>query len=450
MANTEIGLSSCPNEVLELICVFVCNHCAAEDLEISDPNDNGTTDLNNLCHVSKRLYRIAQPILFHKFQSYTEAKSRVTLFLRSLIDRPDLRMSVCEVGLSFAGLFKRPLVEQLRLVMGDTTEQIFTHTAMIPEQEVSERSVIGMVLSLTPNLAALRSSAVPLLAPQVHSHYSPLPKLRKLYIASSSTDCKDLAIFLRKAPNVETLITYGLSCSKYSDHDYHLMLTEPTTLQGLGNIHHLILTSCYVHPTALATIISKCGPLQIFFLSTARTPDREYGYDRPIPTIPLTPWRALLEKRESLRSITIAGGVYPFDISPEDDPCFLRYFKCLEELEMDSSASKSLLDHWKAHGMSNQEGFLVQTLPDSIRQLTMVNAPAGLIDPVRDLALIMQDGRFPNFKLLNLKPQFGETWPQKYAWIRYFPELCTSLQQVGVTLRMNSILMSSELGRYLW
>lgn len=434
MSSTKFGLFDCPNEVLELICAFLCDHCTT-----NPPSDNGTANLNNLCMTSKRLCRIAQPILFHNFLSYSGLKLQILPFLRSLIDRPDLRASVREVGLCFSGLFKPPSAEDLEFLLDASTQQTIPYIETLHEQENVARSTFGIILSLTPNLVALRSSALPLLLRSPHSGSPTLPKLRKLYLDHESTDCKDMTGFLQEAPNLEMLIAYGLSCSRYSNQDYDLMLAEPTTLICLGNLRRLILPSCYVHPIVLSTMISKCGPLEQFFLSTTHMADHEYGYDRPPSLTSNTPWRALLEKRTSLRSITITGGEYPFRPSPDDDPCLLREFECLEELEMDFMVSRSLFDHWRTHGAMYQGGFLEQTLPDSIRRLTLVNAPAGLIDPVRGLALAIKGGRFPELKLLSLKPQFGETWPMKAAWTRYLPEIRSSLEGVNVALQMEDM-----------
>ncbi|CAH0025320.1 unnamed protein product [Clonostachys rhizophaga] len=95
------GLPLLPTLVLHRICTFLCTHCepALPELEGSQDECQGQTTLRNLCHASRLLRFVAEPILYHRAQFKYLAMPGVPdhfassslRFIQEIHDRPQLR-----------------------------------------------------------------------------------------------------------------------------------------------------------------------------------------------------------------------------------------------------------------------------------------------------------------------------------------------------------------------
>ena len=206
MPRKAIGLLDCPVEVLELISTYFCSHCT--HIAPWRYFEDGTANLLNLSSTCKQLCRATQPTLFHVFNSwYKPPEQSAVPFLRSLIGCPDLRNAVREVA--YGHEWSPEDVLYINTAVSDLDVIRFLHQW---EHEDSADKLLGLLLSVTPGVTAIRSTALRALPASSHTHAPMLPKLRELQLEGTN-DLKELIQLLPQVPNLETLLVYHLNSS---------------------------------------------------------------------------------------------------------------------------------------------------------------------------------------------------------------------------------------------
>ena len=98
-ASPTFALLNLPVELVEKIICTLCTHCQPQKQFIT-----WRSDLVRLCLVSRLVRAIAQPILFHHYTlGWASNGATLLLFLRTLVQRPDLSQAVRTVHLTPPG-----------------------------------------------------------------------------------------------------------------------------------------------------------------------------------------------------------------------------------------------------------------------------------------------------------------------------------------------------------
>ncbi|KAL2024326.1 hypothetical protein VTK56DRAFT_8808 [Thermocarpiscus australiensis] len=94
-------LAALPDDIIREVCILCCSHCTWVRIE----HDQA---LSSFCRVSRRFRYIAQPILYHHFFLDFKGDFRLlVLFLRTLVERPDLASQVRKLSITAGKLHRR-------------------------------------------------------------------------------------------------------------------------------------------------------------------------------------------------------------------------------------------------------------------------------------------------------------------------------------------------------
>lgn len=141
--NPKMEPHSLPNEVIAQICFYLCSHCQNPGVFPNSNTKEARADkvtLARMCRTSKRICSIAQPVLFHYFACGNLARSvntefsehyadwncedwnleddKLTVFVRTLITRPELAACVESLQLQSSGV-QDNCTPELMQVLGD-------------------------------------------------------------------------------------------------------------------------------------------------------------------------------------------------------------------------------------------------------------------------------------------------------------------------------------------
>jgi hypothetical protein len=341
------SISTLPHELLHEVCEYLCWHCRGET-PVTDPTEPVTrpwtpdeqTALLSLSRTSRSLRAVAQPVLHHHL--HTVRESDVFLFVRTLTERPDLRVSVIEVDIIHAvpGEVERRLLRtawKRRYKPGDLDRA----RSASQQHDV----LVAKLLQLTPRLqrAYIRVHEYYTALPDPAHTDAALPLLKTLTISSFQ---RNLALD-RAAPiirlagnNLEALHPHDCLCitdSSNHDDDSSSPIDIDTLIPGwtttaLANLTSLSLIDTALTAEHLAALLSGVGPrLAKLTLNprglSLRPTSEEVQLNEALPL--LLPWRATLRE---LAFYHLAG--QPYVDRPDGSGGRLAQFSALETLRL--------------------------------------------------------------------------------------------------------------------
>ncbi|AEO67909.1 uncharacterized protein THITE_117774 [Thermothielavioides terrestris NRRL 8126] len=119
------GLMILPVELLSEICRLLCLHCYAEhdaEAAFAPPKRDEQVALRSLCLTCRLLRTVAQPFLFHALA--TSRRDTLGLFVRSLLDRADLRPSVFQVVVTQSPQDRSPVYPRTGPVIEEVMDRL--------------------------------------------------------------------------------------------------------------------------------------------------------------------------------------------------------------------------------------------------------------------------------------------------------------------------------------
>ncbi|SPQ24862.1 f5c432b8-18e7-45cf-8092-561a48715757 [Thermothielavioides terrestris] len=234
------GLMILPVELLSEICRHLCLHCYAEHdakAAFAPPKRDEKAALRSLCLTCRLLRTIAQPFLFHALA--TSRRDTLGLFVRSLLDRADLRPSVSQVVVTQSPQDRSPVYPRTGPVIEEVMDRLrawawppFWCDLISESEAVREYSLphdsayqrLGVLAALLLHLTPKLTSTAVFMPATIGMAYafmlSPLGNTRRLaslkWLCFSNNDGRssthtitDMAPILREASSLETLECHG-------------------------------------------------------------------------------------------------------------------------------------------------------------------------------------------------------------------------------------------------
>ncbi|KAF5723963.1 hypothetical protein FMUND_1284 [Fusarium mundagurra] len=411
-------LESLPAEILQSICGQFCHHCQGNTLiphfdlplTIENDPDRDTYSANaeavqNLCAlslVSRRLRKVAQPILYHEFPSLELRRGRLEPFLRTIIARPDLATAVKTLAYNSNLAFyldlslARSIYLQGLEVLGTDVNQVwssrcedplqpdlheslqaflFGYDANIPSPGAQLYSacaeILILLLSLLPNLTTLMVDGVlvGVFLPQSAFRVFGISsiKLRRLYATSLPRAIVDVAHDLDE-------LTIGPRCQARQE-------PKPRSISYCLSSHQV---PHGFHPRDLEKAFAFYKqPLHSF-----RFEMRGIKHDTELPR---PSFGFLNHFRTTLQSLHL-----DFDVHNAFGPIIASFkrFTNLKDLFIVTNLIYNRVDNG-ALGLSS----LTDYFPDNLEKLTLKqhcsSEAANLANGLRDLLVAMHIGSFP-------------------------------------------------------
>ncbi|KAH6999332.1 hypothetical protein EDB80DRAFT_724578 [Ilyonectria destructans] len=383
-----------PVEILRVIFSHFCHHCCLGPLStfpISDQRDD-VKALKALTHVSTSFRSVALPILFHNPTSHVQYYA----LLQALDRQPDLAQCVKVLYLptsSTAEPKNLPLLERM-------AEKLSVNIGSVDEPRNLQKDLeTDLLMSLCPKVEHLeihitddegkkQKTTFGFLRRHLKhlAEASGFSKLRFLEINSSgcnrfSVASRELSLFLRETPLLETLVLKGTEGHRLPDLDkgFDLESCRPalqslTTFQVTGWSFHGGDSDTHT----LSQMIALAPNLKAFTFSTDS--DGTWG-DSQVRRHHMPPTRfiEILKPRQGTlqylsldfgRKVTASGYQYPalMMISTQQ----MRRFASLQTLELDISCfCRHLFGRDKMGGSFEQKICLTELLPLTVRHLTI-------------------------------------------------------------------------------
>ncbi|KAF4180591.1 hypothetical protein CNMCM7927_001130 [Aspergillus lentulus] len=433
------SLETLPVELLTQIGSYLCPlRCGKYPSSVSQKH------LSRLSRTCRRLRDVCQPLLF---EYYYHSKSLTPLlsFLRTLDARPDLAKCVTSLDFHEPGQADslsdkdQQLLESciaklgLPLLPADWQDYLGTERRLLAAE---------LVVASCPNIEVLR---VPMNPEWMVSVLASLPedfvfaKLRKLdvwlyYISGDhyGIGYGKIRGLLHASPNLEHLSLPSIE----------MFYPGEAGVPILEKLRHLDLGEGAPSPYFLDCVLEACPNLQRFELHWIDSD----GYDEDSEEwSPLDGWRALQHVRSSVREIIFETAIeFRDDDNLEDGVSTLRDFAHLEILKVNGIALQALYKVWAHHNRhGSMEGFVYQVFPSTIKELTIWDPHASLIEAVRLLAREAVRERYPRLARVtvsqseHLSGYFFDVvqWVREEATVRRDYErsrieLCMELPQV--------------------
>ncbi|KAK4042147.1 hypothetical protein C8A01DRAFT_14174 [Parachaetomium inaequale] len=432
----RLNLTDLPPELLTEICSFLCCHCLELQSTVfspvtaqSDP-DHGQAqprraDLLSLARVCRVLRGVAELFLYHSF--HTSRTSDLYFFVRTLLDRPDLRLRVLDVdvgpSLVHAG---DPLLARGR--PEDAAELV---------ESAEHAALISLLLQLVPNVESSHLhlplfKAFPDLG-RLESTHSPMLSLKRL----AFTDLKRGFILdgtspiLRLAPNLEIL-----RCHNCDDVSKVFLATlgrkmpsNPRPLQALAK---LTLRNTSLTAASLLHLLEAVGP-RLSKVDIRRSIGRQSrGYYQSLgePKIEfnevvtaLQPWsHSLQELSFSMHEIDM---ILPRSPDHFAGVHLLREFRELRSL-------RTPADCLDFHGhLGRREDALAATLPPSIRELRLLGY-SSIVPGLQGLARAFGAGQFAELQRIEVDHPAFEAGQLQLEAAREVREVAASFWPAGV------------------
>lgn len=429
------SLTALPLELIIEICTHLCGHCRPNN--DAQPTDqakgharSAQAALAGLSRTCKVLRTVAEPFLFHRI--HLSKVSAYYLFVRTLIERPELRPNVCEITditpseiFYFRSPDKVPIAAPVQesLISGNWAPLwdalVLAEAAATTSGSDAERlAALGsLLLHLAPNLASFSlcvgdtlsyESLKPL---KRWNAAQPAKSIRRLSLAAfrpplphgfPGFKLNDAIHILQGLPNLEDLHLRG--CTMVPDHLWGFWgcsyLPKPVRLEALTE---LVLIDCHVTSTNLRNLLKAPGPnlaRVIIRNCDGRTPAENMELEHILQA--LRPWTQTL--RELTYRFTLkedqALAFDQIEQIEQIEPLSLPAFDALEVLDITTLAIDfSVLEHL--------EGAFTNCLPPSLRKLRL---PGGAylsmaMDGILDARV---SGRLPNLTRIELNEQ--EDW----------------------------------------
>ncbi|KAF6809145.1 f-box domain protein [Colletotrichum sojae] len=398
-------MPSLPLELMEQICSLLCPHC-------QNPNDfldredvqAAKKTLSSLCRVSRTIRSVAQPFLFHYYstgnvppeadfairgrqQDLPREDDKLPVFLRSIIQRPDLATQIKAVQLvetdEITGLTadlaplilaesKRVGVSSQAPTIGHLETEIWRGSRSRSEamRQIQRRDVHHwleeLAIILSPNVELL-SIARDSFCQYTHIRESnvSLPSLKTVALrgVTRNQHIHEAAALFNTAPNLETVLSSR--CSLF-DGLSPWTLCKPWTL-NLQSVSRLVLSE--IGFSDLGLLVACCPGLRELDLTAVnihRTAGEDY-WDVSKLLRTLDPVRHQIRKLRLTCSPSQRSGAGERRAASETDWSF-RGFEMLEELAVDQAA----VEGYSRSSEDDAEYFqssLVEMLPPSIRSV---------------------------------------------------------------------------------
>ncbi|KAF6814619.1 f-box domain protein [Colletotrichum musicola] len=401
-------MASLPLELMEQICALLCPHCQNPNnfLDREDVQAAKKT-LSSLCRVSRTICSVAQPFLFHYYSTgnmtpetdcsirgrqrdLPREDDKLPLFLRSIIQRPDLATQIKALqlietdeitGLT-ADLAPLILAESKRArVSGQapTIEHLKTRIWQGPRSQSEAMRQIQrkdvhhwleeLAIILSPNVELL-SIARDSFCQYRHIRESrvSLPSLKTVALrgVTRNQHIHEAAALFNAAPNLKTVLSSR--CSLFAGLS-PWTLSKPWTL-NLQSVSRLVLSE--IGFGDLGLLVACCPGLRELDLTAVnihRTAGEDY-WDVSKLLRTLDPVRHQIRKLRLTCSPSQGSGAGERRAAAETNWSF-RGFEMLEELAVDQAAVEG---HSRSSGDDAEcfQSSLVEMLPPSIRSVHLM------------------------------------------------------------------------------
>lgn len=427
------SLMSLPVELLIEICTYLCYHGQPGNLshpdEAASPTGrSGQVALSGLAQACRLLRTVAEPFLFHHVRLLSTAN--LHLFIRSLVERPELRLKVCEatIKVPLEQSYPDPGLKTDRdIMMAETIEEplIAGDWAPLWNLLVSENrqpnigtganyeqypALSGLLLRLAPNLKSISfcggsplryddgytcalsrwNAALPATSVTRLSLIVFRPRYPHDY--DDGFGLGDIGHILQAVPNLEVLHLHGCNTA-VPEHLWRLLSQLPTMMPApMENLTELVLIDCHVTIRGLANLTKEAvGPNLSRLI--IRQGERPTGFPVQLELflVVLKPWT------QTLRELTYRFSYQENDMYVQHKPLSLLSFHALEVLDITTHS-------FTFNDLRHRRGEFAQCLPPSIRKLRL--AGSGFIAlMIRGILVARKSGRLLNLATIEVNEQ---------------------------------------------
>ncbi|GIC89464.1 uncharacterized protein Aud_005879 [Aspergillus udagawae] len=374
------SLDTLPVELLTEISSYLCALCCG-----TYPYSLSQKHLSRLSRTCRRLRDVCQPLLFDHYYYSSQSVAPLLSFLRTLDARPDLAKCVTSLDFHEPGHGENLDDEDRQLV-----ESCIAKLGLPPLPDDwpdylgVERSLLvaELVVASCPNIEALK---FPMNPEWMVSVLASLPKdltfakLKRLDIWHYYISGDHYAIGYGK---ISGLLHASPSLEHLSLPSIETFYPGKAGVPTLEKLTDLDLGEGAPPPYFLKCTLEACPNLQTFRLHWVDTD----GYDEDSEEwSPLDGWRTLQVVQSSVREITFETNIeFPDNDNVAGGVSTLRDFARLEILEVGGSALQALYKVWAHHSRhASMEQFVHQVFPSTIKELTIWDPDASLIEFVR-------------------------------------------------------------------
>ncbi|KAJ9139212.1 Glycoside hydrolase family 61 protein [Pleurostoma richardsiae] len=391
--------------------------------EITEDDLVSKKTLLSLCRTARRLRDIAQPLLYHRYYSARLRHKDLVLFLRTIVERPDLAYHVRTAHIA---IIEYRMFNSSNSAIPAPMKASFGRVGVtVPEGiDIGNRYAVYQAMA---QLIVAQLPRVQDLDLVLSSYESPTENVfwvfdqladaepRKVTFyhlrnirfhgeqAQEDISLRSLSRFLSLAPNLQRLLT------AYCYGDSRLSGTLP-----LANVVDLRLNLTRHTLGQLQPILSSCGPLQKFAYESDRDSEGDEVSPRQLAA-------ALLHHRDTLRWLELR---FSGDVAEGEEIESLKAFSQLETLRIDVAG----------FGSPNR-------LPPDDNSL-LVNALPGSIQDLAILDIIQEEGRhiLEIAKKRSLFPELHRVGVDGTPIDTYDKEACTALEnafaEAGIGFRL--------------
>ncbi|KAK2024576.1 hypothetical protein LX32DRAFT_94849 [Colletotrichum zoysiae] len=419
------AMDSLPSELIEKLCFFLCYHCQHDGAFPTTGSGDARMSkrsLSHLCRVSRRIYAIAQPILFHYYTTdnlprghhcgnqacageVPGEKDMLPEFLRSIISRPDLASQVKTLLLvetdeisgctpDLAQLLSKTTKRLGAAEHAPTQEYLQTkiwqgfsgqpRTLMRIQRRRIHHWLEELAVLLSPNIERL------FIARDSFVHYEHIedsgasfPALKTITIngVSKNQHVHEASALFKAAPNLESLSS--LRCSLFGGISPWAM-ARPWNLK-LQTVRRLALNDIGLEDLEL---LVKCCPvlqqLEVLVTKIHLTSGVSYWNDAKL-------LQALEPVRHTLRKLRLSCS--SIETYEEDSRSNIggiswsfRQFDQLEELSLDQTAIESFSQTTPIEENVAPDRSWIKILPPSVSKVQLLQVRKGFMENLRRLS----------------------------------------------------------------
>ncbi|KAL2133510.1 hypothetical protein VTI74DRAFT_2236 [Chaetomium olivicolor] len=403
-------LIALPLEILGEICSYLCSHCCYKNqdvdglLALTKEMRAGQVALSHLSQTCRILSAAVQPIVFHSMVPI--GNSDFHLFVRTLVERPDLRKAVFEVVIQGWSCPWAPRRQPNSSIISETIEKHLGQGNWMPLWEVLESgfrvkdadimpdrfaALFSLLLHMAPNLKRAQVVLPPPpndLTANALSQWNGSLNLRsfnQLSLAAHNLtygfELDEVVYMLRAMPNLEVLHCHGCTNVSEQFRDEHRIDNPPR----FPNLTELTLTWNRMNELQFRNLLGAVGPRLSKFFYLQSCEGLRLDLEEALQA--LRPWT------DTLKRLTF---FYCRPNSRPDDPVphTLRNFNALEFLEVDAIS----ID-WSVPRVCRDA--FASTLPPNICEFRVVEY-APYAPALKSLLDAVKAGRFPHLKSLEL------------------------------------------------